>query len=53
MLTTLFRSTGTAVQIQKFWIKVAGVWIRRDPYIKVSGTWSTSRPFIKDSGTWK
>ena len=45
-----FAGTGP---LQKFWIRVSGVWKLATAYIRVSGVWKQAAPFIRVSGVWK
>jgi len=45
-----FASTGP---LQKFWIRVSGVWKLATAYVRVAGVWQQVAPFIRVSGVWK
>lgn len=39
--------------INKFWIKISGVWKECITWIKVSGIWKQATPKIKITGNWR
>ena len=45
-----FASTGP---LQKFWIRVSGVWKLATAYVRVAGVWQQVAPLIRVSGVWK
>jgi hypothetical protein len=39
--------------LNKFWIKISGVWKEAVTWIKVSGVWKQATPKVKLGGNWQ
>ena len=39
--------------LNKFWIKISGVWKEGVTWIKISGVWKQAEPKVKLGGNWQ
>lgn len=42
-----------APAVNKFWIKISGVWKEAVTWIKISGVWKQAEPAVKLGGNWQ
>jgi len=55
MLLTLLSKQGPppVTSGNPVYIKIAGTWLKGQPWVKISGIWKQANAWVKVSGVWK